>query len=478
MTARLAFLVPIALALAAGARPAAAQDADTSSVRRVGLEARLCETRGGGRQECFDVRLRDRSSTVTADRVLAEGGGVYLFEQRVRIVDEGDTLTADRVRYDRNARFGRATGSVRLGDGEVVVLAPEGDYDTGAKRADFRAGVTLIDSVSTLSSRSGSYWTEERRAEFAGDVRLEQDSLRMAADSLLYLRGRRVAEAWSGVVIERREGAGAGVTWVLGQHAVNDEEAGRSVVRGDVLVLRVAADSTSADSLWIRSGRVDFARTDSLETIVAVDSVRIAGDDFAALADSVEYRIEAKRPDAAPARREGRFFGSPMAWFGTSQVSGDSIRVAGRDQDLDTLVVQGAARLALRDSSDAPMQQLRGHSMVGLFERDSLRTLTVSSNAEALYHLDSAERPEAGAVRTSGDRVVLRLEGGEVRDIRIYEGVEGTWYPASLVDDSISLEGVAWRPDLRPNAEPLRARYLTARCRIDAAGCRASAEPR
>ncbi len=462
---------PLVLTLflaAAGASPAGAQDVDSSAVRRVGLEARLCETRGGSRQECFDVTLRDETSTVTADRVISEGRGIFLFEDRVRIVDEGDTLTADRVRYDRNAKFGRATGAVRLGDGDVVVLAPEGDYDTRAKRADFRAGVTLRDSTSLLRSRTGSYWTGEGRARFADDVHLEQDSLRMAADSVVYLRESRFAEAWSGVVIERRE-PGRGreiVTWVTGDHTVDDEASGRSSVTGDVLLLRVSTDSTGVDSLWIRSGRIDFIRADSVETISAVDSVHIVGSGFAAVADSVTYGI---RGDL----RETRFFGSPTAWFGNAQVQGDSLRVTGRNDTLDTLRVEGSARLALRDSASAPMQQLRGRRMEGLFEQDSLRTLTVRSNAEALYHMESAERPDAGAVKASGDRIVLDLDGDSVTDIRIFEGVEGTYYPASLVDGSLRLEGVSWHPDLRPDAEPLRTRYLTVRCRLDAAGCAA-----
>lgn len=466
-------LTVVLLLAAAGAAPAGAQEVDTSAVRRVGLDARLCETRGGVRQECFDVTLRDETSTVTARRVISEGKGIFLFEDRVRIVDDGDTLTADRVRYDRNAKFGRATGSVRLGDGEVIVLAPEGDYDTREKRADFRAGVTLRDSTSTLASLTGSYWTREGRAEFADGVRLEQDSLRMASDSLVYFRESRFAEAWSGVVIERREASDdrETVTWVLGEHTVNDEAEGRSVVRGGVLLLRVSADSTGADSLWIRSERVEFTRSDSLETITAVDSVRIVGSGFAAVADSVVYRLRGRL-------RETRFFGSPMAWFGNAQVQGDSLRVTARNEALDTLRVDGGARLALRDSASAPMQQLKGRRMEGLFEQDSLRTLTVRSNAEALYYMESADRPDAGAVKTSGDRVVLDLDGDRVTNIRIFEGVEGSYYPASLLDESLRLEGVSWQPDRRPDAEPLRTRYLTARCRLDAAGCAAPPVPR
>lgn len=458
----------IFLGLFLGVHAARGQDADSSTVRQVGLQARECGLREG-RRECFNATLTEKSSTITADRVIMEGNEIFLFEDRVRIVDEGDTLTADYVRYDRSARIGQAVGSVRLGDGDVVVLAPEGDYDTPAKRADFRSGVTLVDSASTLTSLTGSYWSDEHRAKFAGSVRLEQDSLRMAADSLVYLREVRFAEAWSDVVIQRL--AGETLTWALGDHTVNDEESGRSVVRGDVLLLRVTGDSTSTDSLWIRAGSIDFTRSDSLETITAVDSVRIIGGDFAALADSVVYRIRGEL-------RQTRFFGSPIAWFGSAQVQGDSLRVMGHGEGLDSLVVSGAARLALRDSSAAPMQQLKGRRMEGRFERDSLRTLTVFSNAEALYHMESSERPDAGAVKTSGDRVLLNLDGGKVTDIRIFEGVEGTYYPSSLVDENLRLEGVSWYPDRRPHAEPLRTRYFTSRCRISAEGCAPRPESR
>ena len=154
-------LTPVLLLLVTAIVPTgvAGQVTDTTQVRFFDLEADSGAVRTvGGRQvyELLRPRLRDGETTVQSERMIQPAERLYLFTDNVVIVDGADTLTADRVQYDRNVRVGRASGNVRLGNGEVVVLAPEGDYDTRAKRADFRSGVTLVDSASTLSSPTGS----------------------------------------------------------------------------------------------------------------------------------------------------------------------------------------------------------------------------------------------------------------------------------------------------------------------------------
>ena len=131
-------------------RPAEARQTDTTTVRNVSFTADSLIVRmidGKEVREMLNPRLVEGATTVRAARLVDRGGGQLFFYDRVRIVDEADTLTADQVLYDRHTKIGRATGAVRLGDGEVVVTAPEGDYDTRAKRADFRTGVTLVDSL-------------------------------------------------------------------------------------------------------------------------------------------------------------------------------------------------------------------------------------------------------------------------------------------------------------------------------------------
>lgn len=461
----------VALAAFGSAR---AQEVDTTTVRTVEFDADDFVARivdGVEVNELVNPRIRTGTTFVRARRGVRQGENDFLFYDRVIIVDEADTVTADRVHYNSLSKIGRATGRVRLGDGEVVVTAPEGDYDARAKRADFRAGVTLVDSASVLTSRTGSYWTEEKRAAFEGDVRLRGDSLDVAADSVDYRREERSSFARGDVVFRRT--TGDGIHWILGNRAWDDDEAGTSRVEGDVLLATIRVDSTSADTLFLAAGRLHSARADSVERYAAADSVRLWRTEFAAVADSVAFERFAG-PDSTGGPATSRLLGRPVAWFRSTQVHGDTLVVVGRGESMDTLRVWPNAFVARMDSTTGRLQQLRGDRLTGLFRDDSLRSVHVSGRSEAVYWLEADEEREGGAMRVSADSIRFRLDGDRLSDLGVYDGVEGTWYPAHLVTAEVDLEGLAWEPGRRPDPAPFRLRLASRICRFGGPAC---AEP-
>lgn len=463
----------LVLILAANVMPRAAEarQTDTTTVRNVSFTADSLIVRmidGKEVREMLNPRLEEGTTVVRSARLVDRGGGQLFFYDRVRIVDEADTLTADQVLYDRNTKIGRATGAVRLGDGEVVVTAPEGDYDTREKRADFRAGVTLVDSVSVLTSLGGSYWTEDKRAEFAGDVRLKGDSLDVASDSLTYLRETRTSTARGRVVIRRL--AADGVNWIFGRRAHNEEDSGTSAIDGDVMLFTIRTDSTEVDTLMLSAGRLRSTRADSLDRYVAADSVRLWRDEFAAVADSVDF-LRFAAVDSTDGRSVSRLLGSPITWFRSTQIDGDTLVVIGRGEAIDTLLVNSDAFVARTDSSSGRLQQLRGSRLVGVFRSDSLRSVEVFGQAEALHWMTKTEEREGGALKVSADRIRITLDGDDVTDLGVYDGVEGAWYAADLVSQATDLEGLAWAPGRRPDPRPFRERFAHEACRLDPAAC-------
>jgi lipopolysaccharide export system protein LptA len=195
--------------LLACSRPAAAQD--DGAPRQVEILApsdSLVQTTEGGErvQKLFgNVHLRQGTTLLNADRATRyRGRGEILFTGDVLIIDEGDSLWADRVRYDSREKIGRATGNVRVADGEVLLAGPEGRYYFNEKHAVFPERVMLVDSVRVLKSLSGEYFSREERAEFYRQVRVFSDSTYLEADSVTYRRETEVSEARGHVFIERR----------------------------------------------------------------------------------------------------------------------------------------------------------------------------------------------------------------------------------------------------------------------------------
>lgn len=402
-----------------------------------------------------NVRLQQDSTSLRADRVTEYlDRDQILFVGDVLIIDAGDTLRAEQVRYDTRTKTGRAEGDVRLSDGEVTVFAPAGRYFVDEKRTVFEEGVTLVDSATTLTSVGGVYFSEEERAEFFGDVRLEEPRTTLDADSVTYLRAVEVAEAHGDVRILRLGGDEAAAdsldrTFLFGAYAYNDERAGTSRVEGDPLLVRVQADTLGAvDTLVVRAVELVTTRRDTLQRLVAVGAVRVWQRDLAAVADSAVF----DRIDGEPVREDVWLYRDPIAWFETTQVTGDTLHVVGRGGGVDTLRVPSAAFVAQEDTLTGRIHQLRGARLVGVFEADTLRTIDVGPDAEVIRYLRSdADEPDGAIQASAADRLLVQFRGGEVHRVSGRRDIDGFMYPEHLVPNDLALPGFRWLPDRRPS---------------------------
>lgn len=476
------------------------------------------EGEAGVQQLIGNVRLRQELTQLSARQALrypARGEVVLIGD--VLIVEEGDSLRAHRVRYDTRRKVGRATGRVRLTDGEIEVRGPSAQYFTEEKRAVFDDDVTLIDSTHVLRSRAGEYFTEEKRAEFYHDVRLLGELEYLEADSVTYLRDEEVSIARGHVFVERlgdeeapadtarqpfrpdavvarldslwrttvrsavdslaaggalpdslaradslrrrrsasgRDGLAiadtTARTLLLGDYVYNDEQARTSRVEGRALLVRLEADSAGAapDTLVLAARRMETLRTDTLEQLVAVGDVRIWQQDLAAVADSAAY-LQTSRGDTAE-REDTRLYRQPMAWTREGQLSGDTIRVAGRDRAVDSLLVFSSAFVAQEDTTLGRIHQMRGRDLLGLFRDDSLRYLRVRPNAEAIRFMKGEEGGANGAVQASADQAEFWLAGGELERVTFKPDIQGVQYPEESLPTALELQGFVWMPERRP----------------------------
>ncbi|MDX1438281.1 MAG: OstA-like protein [Rubricoccaceae bacterium] len=448
-----------------------------------------------------DVRLRQDTIYLRSSRAThyVERGEV-LMDGSVRIVAGDDTLNANRVTYDANEKVATAFGSVRISDGESVLLAPSalyysrdklavfseggrilhddaeltspsGEYNTESKLATLAGPVVLRDSVSTLTAESGRYDAQLERADFLGSVRLVQDEILLEADSVSHFRETEVSEAFGHVVLERIGGAEEGEearvdstrrTILFGDEVRHDQSRSVSLVTGlpdlDPLVVRLQTDSTGAtDSTFVRARRFETMERDTLEgresTLMAVGNVRLFQDRLAALADSVSFvRFTVELEDDSSQADYLYLFGidRPSVWFEDSQVSGDTLVGYAADEEIQRLDVFGNAFAAQFDSTLGRVRQLRGLQMRAILEDDSLRSLSVWPNAEAIHFRATADGLLDGADRLLADSLVFGFEDGRLADVYGARGVEGITYGPQIIPDPFRLSGYRYTPESRP----------------------------
>jgi lipopolysaccharide export system protein LptA len=431
---------------------ATAQECESNLVDFQGAIGRSTVQNG---QEVFELTgpiLLQCGTELIARTGTQEAVNQYRFEGDVRIVERGDTVYADNVLYFSDSKIGQANGNVVITDGVVTLLAPEAIYFTNEQRTVFNNGVQFEDSTSILTSRRGTYWSDEARAEFNSDVELHQDSLYVSADSLTYWRESEETNARGNVYVERSDGE---LVTIFGRSLFHSAAIDSSHISGNVDMLQVTSDSTGTDSLFVRSAHLFLTRSEASEFVLATDSVEVIQGKISVIGDTLAYtRFDDGRSELT------RTFGAPVAWLDLSQISSDNLWLTRRDGQLDSLRAEGDVFVAQFDTVLTRIQQLKGRTLVGLFVNDSLRTMTVAPNAEALYYVEASEEGEQAATRTSSDSIVFSFRGGELVKIGSYDALDGEYYPSNIIDQAENLTGYSWTPERRPEKETFRAEWL------------------
>ena len=499
-------LLLLAVLLGAG-RPAGAQTRSVEVLAGDVVEVQA-DSNGTVRRIVGNVHLRQDTTTFFADAaILYDDRGTAVLDGNVRILSGEDTLTARSVSYDSNTKLAAAEGAVRIGDGESVLFAPRLTYDRQAEVSAFEGGgrilhrgavltapsgtyssarrfarlagpVRLEDSTGVLTAARGTYDARVRRADFAGDVRLRRPDARLAADSVVYFRRTERARAYGQVVLERigevqtvegRPAAPADSTrrtFLFGAELLYDGQAETAAARGtpdrDPLLLVLNADATGrVDTTLVRAPAIDAARrvegADTLQTITAAGGARLWERRLAALADSA--RFTRRSPEAGGAVDGLGLFGAsrPSVWADGSQLTGDSLHAVARDGAIDSLRVLGTAFAARLDSTLGRLQQIAGRQMLALFDGDDVRRLGVWPNAQVIYYTATADGLLSGVYRLSQDSLSFRFEGGELREISGYGGLEGEALPPAQAPPDPLLPGVAYRAEGAPTRAGLLA---------------------
>ena len=151
-----------------------------------------------------------------------------------------------------------------------------------------------------------------------------------------------------------------------------------------------------------------------------------------------------------------------IAWHGEQQISGDIILLHFKEseggkkkQSIDEMQVHGNAFFAAADTlSRSPIayDQFGGRKMViRLNEGSKIDAITVTDQAEILYHLYNEKQQPSGINYSSGDMIRMFFTLGTLNKIKVTGNVEGKQYPERFRGDkSINLARFIWREQENP----------------------------
>jgi len=184
-------------------------------------------------------------------------------------------------------------------------------------------------------------------------------------------------------------------------------------------------DENYEDSTTVISEYMEAYLDSSL--FIATDNVRFFKKDFAGACDSSVFY-----------RKDERFelYKNPVVRQGNSSLKGDVMHLFLNDNELERVMVIGNAIASTKIDSaikDFEENKLLGKFITMKISNNQIDTLTSEKNAISYYFIYE-EGKNQGASKTTAERISLIFRDGQIKEVQVFNGVQGRFYPPKLID--------------------------------------------
>lgn len=382
----------------------------------------------------------------------------------VRLVDDSTTLYTEYLIYYRNSSLANYPNNGLIISGDKQLKSKRGYYRSDIKEFYFRENVIMSSPKDTLytdtlvyNSRSeiativgasiirsddntlyGNYgWyntvTDQvflnRRATIVG---LEQS---MSADSMYYDRMIGFGESMGNVEIKDT----VNQVILLGNYAQIWEEIGKSFVTDSAIA--ITYDNT--DSLFLHADTLFmyFDKNHKAKEMFAYKNVRFFRNDLQGVCDSLIYTMI----DSTIRMRK-----EPLLWSKENQLSADSIDIAIRNQQVDSLTMYNTAFIIVRDTIEG-FNQVKGKNMVAYFYDNDLYLVHADGNAQTVYWMREDDGNLIGVNFAESSTMHINIDKNQIAGIRYFSAPKEVTVPEKdLGSTEKELKGFNWREAIRP----------------------------
>ena len=445
-----------------------------------------------------NVRLKQNETLMFCDSALIydKTNTVDAFGN-VRII-QGDSLFiyGQTLNYQGNQRQASLKGGVILKDGDMQLQTEQLNYDLDKKIATYFNGAEIFNGDTELTSQIGYYYSDTKNANFRKNVVLSNPQYTLTSDTLMYNIDSRIAYFF-------------GPTHITAENNYIYTEDGWYNTTNDVAFFKknvlmqnppqsIVADSIyynrntgignaysnvvvvdTAQNLIIESNRADYFEKENLvvatekavmTNIISGDSLYLAADTLRSYQDTITgnqflfayHNVKIFKSDLQGACDSLtyndqdsilRMYTNPVLWSDSNQFSADTINIALVDGKINQLKLINNSFLASK-SDTLIYNQIKGRYIDGYFVDDTLRTILVNGNGEAVYYLLDAQNAYIGVNKTECGNMNIRLKDNKVGKIKCTETPSGKVSPFQRINPAnFLLNGFVWQEFRKPNSK-------------------------
>ena len=352
------------------------------------------------------------------------------------------TITTPRGFYYGNEKKAKSVSGLKLNDKKVILTADSGYYYFNDHKAFFEHNVNLYDTSTTLTSDSLTYFKDKGKAIAVGNVEIVNQDNIIKADSLVHFRDTKITFADKNVQITNKHNH----VIIFGGHLEDYPGTKYTLVEKNPLLIQIdttyiqPVDSIKSlgennkpyklDTLVISAMKMESFR-DTANIFKAIDSVKIVRGEFASKNDYTTYY-----------REDGKFVtnklkknaAQPIIWYSNSQLTGDSITVVLKDNQIKKLnVVENAFLLSQNSMYKNRFDQISGSKVVMVFDSNQIKRTEVYGYMHSIYYLYDG-KTKNGLTKSSAQSAKIIFENQKVSAVKLYGSPNSEFYPENKVE--------------------------------------------
>ena len=393
------------------------------------------------------------SLTVYADQLFYNGDTkIARLRNNVKMENKELTLYTDSLNYDRKANVGYYFLGGKIVDSTNVLTSTNGKYYPDLDIAVFQNNVVLNNKDFDLFSDTLKYQTVNKIAYILGPSDIIQDSTRLyseygwyntikenaklinnshirdlagrrlSADTLFYNQKTGDAEGFTNVAL--RDSAQS--LLLNGGYGIYNEKTNKGYVIDKATVI----DFSSTDSTFITSDTIFYDSSDDITHLKAYYNVQTWNVDFQSLCDSLYYNSK----DST-----AQMFGCPILWNGNNQITGETIKMYTKGENVDKVEIIGNAFLYSKEDTLA-INQVSGKIITAYLEDGKLYKAHVNGNAISVYFVEE----DSDNPKTDTSKEYVGINRAESSELHIYFEDKNKIKKIAMTPSS---NGVMYTPD-------------------------------
>jgi lipopolysaccharide export system protein LptA len=369
-----------------------------------------------------------------------------------RLVDSTNTLTSRKGYYNTRSNLASFKTNVVGVNPDYTLKSDTLQYNTKTKIAYFRDRTTVIDKDGQSAVYDdGFYDTKptQKKSQLTKGV-IQTPSYEMIGDKYFLDDLKKFYTAKANVIMTSKE---QNLT-IYGDDGFYDKTTGVAKVYGNAWMAKVGTDN---DTLFLSADTLVSIENNnpSQKRMLAYNNVKIFKSNLQGRADSLAYLTS----DSVL-----YFYKKPVLWTTENQMTGDTIKVELKNQNVDKLYLINNSFVVSQDSL-LNYNQMKGKHMTAYFREKTIHHVDVDGNGENIYYVLQEEEQDLDSlliriVYVSGmnkmicSNMRINFVAGQVDNFSAYVKPDAVFIPPhELKKDQERLKGFVWRADERPIRE-------------------------